>query len=83
MREQKFFFKSKTIASALLTLLLAIIPQLIEGVENDFPLEQVILIVATVLSTSGTILSRYHAQGEIYTPDNFPGRSYRPVRDME
>ena len=83
MTNQKFIFKSKTIVSALLTLLLAIIPQLIEGVENDFPLEQVILIVATVLSTSGTILGRYHAQGEIYTPDKLPGRSYRPVRDME
>lgn len=76
MKYQKFFLKSKTIWGAVLTLLIAIAPLLLEGVEQGFTNEHVGSIIALAVSTLWTIYSRYIAQGNLYTPYGFPGRSY-------
>jgi len=82
MKKQKYFFHSKAIVSSILTLLLAVIPHLIEGVNTEFSGGLILLIISTVCTSMGSILGRYHAEGEIYTSKGFPGRNYTPVRDL-
>lgn len=79
MKSQKFILHSKTVLSALLTLLIAVCPLLLEGVESEFTEASTGQIIGVIVTTLLTILSRYHTKGEIYTPRGLPGRDYRPA----
>ena len=79
MKSQKFILHSRTIWSSILTLLIAVCPMLLEGVEGGFTEASLGQIIGVIVSTLMTILSRYHTDGEIYTPRGLPGRDYRPA----
>lgn len=79
MNGQKFILESKTVWSSILTLLIAICPLLLQGVEQEFNEVLIGKIVGLLITTGLTIRSRYLAQGSLYTPRGFPGRSYVPA----
>ena len=79
MSGQKFILHSKTVLSAILTLLIAVCPLLLQGVEQGFSEVLIGEIVALLVTTGLTILNRYTAQGRLYTPRGLPGRSYVPA----
>ena len=76
MRSQKFILHSKTLWSAILTLMIAILPLILEGIEQGFSDEHWGSIIAVTASTLWTIYNRYIAHGSLYTPPGLPGRDY-------
>ncbi len=83
MKRQKFILHSKTIWSTLITLALAVLPHLLDGVEQGFSEEQLGTIIAVTATSLWTIYNRYIAQGSLYTPNGIPGRSYVPFRERD
>jgi len=76
MKQQKFILKSKTVWSALFTLFVAITPEIQHGLEHGINSVRWWKIAAITFTTTGTVLSRYVARGELYTPYGFLGRDY-------
>ena len=76
MKQQKFILKSKTVWGALITLFLAVSPYLQDGIENGMTRNHWLQISSILLGTASTIVGRYKARGEIYTPHGLPGRDY-------
>ena len=79
MNGQKFFLHSKTVCWAICTLLVAICPLVIQGLKQGFDAVLIGEIVGLLVTSGLTLRSRYFAQGALYTPRGFPGRSYVPV----
>lgn len=79
MKHQKFIFHSKTVISAILTLLISVCPLLLRGINEGFSEALTGEIIAILVTSILTIRSRYHAQGTLYTPRGLPGRDYVPA----
>ena len=76
MNGQKFFLYSKTVWWAIFTFLIAVCPLLLQGLEQGFNEVLIGEIIGLLITTGLTLRSRYLAQGTLYTPHGFPGRSY-------
>lgn len=68
--------KSKTVWSAILTLAIATLPVVNEGLETGFTRRRLFQIFLVFTTTAGTIASRSVASHQLYTPHGLPGRNY-------
>ena len=79
MSSQKFILESKTVQSAILTFAIAILPHVLEGVNDGFTLGFWMSFIPLACSTAWNIFSRYVANTTVYTPPGLPGRDYVPA----
>lgn len=79
MKKQKIITRSNTVWSALITLAIAVLPYLQQGMRTNFEQFEWSYVISVTLSTLATIIARYNAETEIYTPHGLFGRDYRSV----
>ena len=76
MKSQKFILQSKTFWSAILTLAIAIMPKILECLEQGVSGDNLGEIIALTCTTVWTLYNRYNARASLYTPSGLPGRDY-------
>jgi|GEM_PF-4025024 len=79
MTSQKFILHSKTVQSAILTFAIAVLPKLLEGVNDGFSHGFWMSFVPLAASTAWNIYSRYVANSSLFTPHGLPGQDYVPA----
>jgi hypothetical protein len=82
MKRQKVITRSNTVWSALITLTIAVLPYLQQGMRTNFEQFEWSYVISVTISTLATIIARYNAETEIYTPHGLPGRDYKSVTNQ-